>query len=83
MASASHESVFGVQTDNPFTPTFGVSPPLLAGRSELLEEFAAALEDGPGAPGRMTLGRMLEATDQASVGVRADKPRYPPHPRWL
>jgi hypothetical protein len=40
---------------NPFTPTFGVSPPLLAGRSELLEEFAAAIEDGPGAPGRMTL----------------------------
>jgi AAA ATPase domain len=40
---------------NPFTPTFGVSPPLLAGRSDLLEEFAAALEDGPGAPGRMTL----------------------------
>jgi len=40
---------------NPFTPTFGVSPPLLVGRSELLEDFTAALEDGPGAPGRMTL----------------------------
>jgi hypothetical protein len=40
---------------NPFTPTFGVSPPLLAGRADLLEEFAAAFEDGPGAPGRMTL----------------------------
>lgn len=40
---------------NPFTPTFGVSPPRLAGRSDLLDEFAAALEDGPGAPGRMTL----------------------------
>lgn len=40
---------------NPFTPTFGVSPPLLVGRSDLLEDFVAALEDGPGAPGRMTL----------------------------
>lgn len=40
---------------NPFTPTFGVSPPLLAGRSGLLDDFAAAIEDGPGAPGRMTL----------------------------
>lgn len=40
---------------NPFTPTFGVSPPLLVGRSELLDDFATALEDGPGAPGRVTL----------------------------
>lgn len=40
---------------NPFTPTFGVSPPLLVGRSDLLEDFTAALEDGPGAPGRVTL----------------------------
>ncbi|HEY2333258.1 MAG TPA: ATP-binding protein [Acidimicrobiales bacterium] len=40
---------------NPFTPTFGVSPPLLVGRSDLLEDFLAAIEDGPGAPGRMSL----------------------------
>lgn len=40
---------------NPFTPTFGVSPPLLVGRSDLLDDFVSALEDGPGAPGRMTL----------------------------
>jgi len=40
---------------NPFTPTFGVSPPLLVGRSDLLDDFVVALEDGPGAPGRMTL----------------------------
>lgn len=32
-----------------------MSPPLLVGRSDLLEDFVAALEDGPGAPGRMTL----------------------------
>ncbi|MEW6583426.1 MAG: ATP-binding protein [Actinomycetota bacterium] len=40
---------------NPFTPTFGVSPPLLVGRSDLLDEFAEALEEGPGSPGRATL----------------------------
>src|SRR3954465_14970806 len=40
---------------NPFHPGFGVSPPLLVGRDELLEEFEEALEDGPGAAGRATL----------------------------
>ncbi len=40
---------------NPFTPTFGVSPPLLVGRADLLDDFVTAIEDGPGAPGRMTL----------------------------
>ena len=40
---------------NPFTPSFGVSPPLLVGRSALLASFSEALEDGPGAPGRATL----------------------------
>jgi AAA ATPase domain len=40
---------------NPFKPTFGASPPLLAGRSELITEFTEALLDGPGAAGRATL----------------------------
>lgn len=40
---------------NPFTPTFGVTPPILAGRDELIEDFIDALEDGPGAPARATL----------------------------
>lgn len=40
---------------NPFTPTFGVSPPLLVGRADLLDDFVAALEGGPGEPGRITL----------------------------
>lgn len=38
---------------NPFKPSAGSTPPLLVGRDELLEDFAAALEDGPGAPGRL------------------------------
>lgn len=40
---------------NPFKPTFGASPPLLAGRDEALSEFRGGLLDGPGAPGRATL----------------------------
>jgi AAA ATPase domain len=40
---------------NPFKPSFGVSPPLLAGRDGLIEEFAEALKDGPGSAGRATL----------------------------
>lgn len=40
---------------NPFTPTFGASPPLLVGRDARLQEFADALDDGPGAAGRATL----------------------------
>jgi hypothetical protein len=40
---------------NPFTPTFGVAPPILIGRTDLVTEFAEALDDGPGSPGRATL----------------------------
>jgi hypothetical protein len=40
---------------NPFKPTFGVSPPLLAGRDNLIEDFADALDDGPGTPVRATI----------------------------
>ena len=40
---------------NPFHASFGVSPPLLVGRDDLLTDFREALEDGPGASGRATL----------------------------
>jgi hypothetical protein len=40
---------------NPFKPSFGVSPPELVGRDQLIEEFAEALEDGPGSAARATL----------------------------
>lgn len=38
---------------NPFKPSAGSTPPLLVGRDEVLDDFAAALSDGPGAPGRL------------------------------
>ena len=44
-----------VATNNPFTPTFGSPPPLLAGRDGLIELFGEALDDGPGSAGRATL----------------------------
>jgi hypothetical protein len=40
---------------NPFHPSFGVSPPLLVGRDDLIEEFLESIEDGPGSAGRATL----------------------------
>ncbi len=40
---------------NPFKPSFGVSPPLLVGRDALIDEFAEALEEGPGSAGRATI----------------------------
>jgi len=42
-------------TANPFTPTFGISPPVLVGRAGELAAFEEALERGPGAPGLVTL----------------------------
>lgn len=44
-----------VRIPNPFKPTAGATPPLLVGRASQLEQFAEAIEDGPGAPGRLTL----------------------------
>jgi hypothetical protein len=40
---------------NPFRPSFGVTPPLLAGRGTEILAFGGALDAGPGAPGRATL----------------------------
>src|ERR1700710_586564 len=40
---------------NPFRPGFGNSPTILAGRDDFIEQFAEALDDGPGSLGRATL----------------------------
>ena len=40
---------------NPFKPTAGANPPLLVGRDELIDEFAESIEDGPGAPMRLSI----------------------------
>lgn len=40
---------------NPFTPTFGVTPPRLAGRRRLIDLFAESLDDIVGSPARATV----------------------------
>lgn len=40
---------------NPFRPSFGVSPRVLAGRVDLLQDFDVALDEGPGSPLRTLL----------------------------
>lgn len=40
---------------NPFTPTFGIVPPHLAGRSDLLALMADAFENGLGDPNLSTI----------------------------
>ena len=40
---------------NPFKPTAGAPPPLLVGRDHLIASFLESLDDGPGAPGLLTL----------------------------
>lgn len=47
---------------NPFTPTFGTSPPLLVGRDSDLDDFRDALRSDPGAPERATLVTGLRGT---------------------
>ena len=59
---------------NPFSPSFGTTPPLLAGRDEVLARFAEAIETGPTHPdytllvtgdrgtGKTALLNALEAT---------------------
>ena len=41
---------------NPFSPSFGTAPPVLAGRDHILEEVDAALDAGPSHPGYTLLG---------------------------
>ncbi len=38
------------ETHNPFSPSFGISPPLLAGRSDVLDGIGEALDTGPTHP---------------------------------
>lgn len=40
---------------NPFKPTAGATPPILIARDEIIESFAESIEDGPGAPGLLSL----------------------------
>lgn len=41
------------QLVNPFKPTAGMTPPVLIGREGVVDDFLDALDEGPGAPGRL------------------------------
>jgi hypothetical protein len=43
------------RSQNPFKPSAGANPPVLVGREALVDEFMESIEDGPGAPGRLTI----------------------------
>lgn len=38
---------------NPFKPTAGMTPPVLVGRDDVIDDFLDGLAEGPGAPGRL------------------------------
>lgn len=41
--------------NNPFTPTFGIVPPIMAGRTYLIDDVVRALDRGPGDPNLATI----------------------------
>lgn len=40
---------------NPFKPTAGARPPLLIGRDDMRQDFAESIDNGPGAPGLLSI----------------------------
>ena len=40
---------------NPFKPTAGARPPFLVGRSDIRQDFSESIENGPGAPGLLSI----------------------------
>jgi hypothetical protein len=68
--------------NNPFTPTFGSPPPLLAGREELIELFGEALDDGPGRQdGRLSIPERV-ARSLLPWRTRASPPRAGDSASW-
>ena len=51
----SPSEVMTIARSSPFRPSFGVTPPLVAGRDSIIAEFSDALEAGAGAAGRAAL----------------------------
>jgi len=44
-----------VDRKNPFTPTFGSIPPMMAGRDRIINDILEGLDNGPGDPNRATI----------------------------
>jgi len=43
------------QIKNPFTPTLGSIPPMMAGRDRIINDILEGLDNGPGDPNRATI----------------------------
>lgn len=56
-----------MSTKNPFTPTFGRVPELLAGRREIIEEMAEAFDNGPGDPNLSTIYTGARGTGKTAL----------------
>lgn len=63
---------------NPFKPSPGSTPPVLAGRGEILDELEQSLNEGPGALGRTTIftggrgvGKTVMLTEVEDLALRA------------
>lgn len=63
---------------NPFKPGTGATPPVLVGRQPLLDNLADGLEEGPGAPARVTLftgargvGKTVMLSEASDLALRS------------
>lgn len=66
---------------NPFTPSFGVSPPVLVGRDDAIETFGDSLDAGPGDPARaILLTGSRGAGKTVMLNALEDQAR---HRRWV
>lgn len=52
---------------NPFTPTFGIVPPFMAGREDLLEDLACAFANGLGDPNLCTIVSGARGTGKTAL----------------
>ena len=53
--------------NNPFSPTFGTSPPVLAGRDDILESLDEAFETGPTHPDYTVLLSGVRGTGKTAI----------------
>ena len=53
---------------NPFKPTAGKRPPILIGRESVIEDFEEGLDNGAGAPGRLSLRETAAVAKRFSCG---------------
>lgn len=56
-----------MSTRNPFTPTFGRVPELLAGRRAIIEEMTEAFDNGPGDPNLSTIYTGARGTGKTAL----------------